>query len=503
MKFYKIIVLSIISSVVGCNGGGGAGTPSSVAPVTTSSSPVGIYGTGTKISGSLLDAPIAGLAYSSTSYSGTTNSTGGFSCKDGEVIEFKIGLLSMGSAMCSSVITPVELVTSGEKKYTDAASLTSTENDKVNKMLVLLQMMDADDNPNNGVLTIYEGYAYGLESASWDRSISSIKDLLTDDNGLFSLIKTDMANFVVSQNWDTNYLARTSFPSESTARTHFDSTLSSIVNCSTSDVSNSATVTGVGFGLVKNCTALSCQASYILNSQGLCDVAPTCANMKAIGVETFSGTYPNCVHATCSTHFALNSSGLCESTISNDYYCVSGTINQGNLIGDGLSEFLGVALSTVAKDSLKYNFVNQANGSYASGRNYGQTTSMFILRNNGSDELRKKAVVSGSTITVSLPVGHWGKDPTSSDFYVSAVTFSNPSNLVGNPMNQRAYRFTLNSMYTDFDTISSANGGAGTDISLVKEYNGFYTGTAVGGGNTTLIWRVKKNCDLSTWTVNY
>lgn len=500
MKFYKMFVLTLISVVLGCNGGGGAGSPSAGVPVSTSSSPVGIYGTGTKISGTLLDAPISGISYSSTSYSGTTNSTGGFSCKDGENVEFKLNYISIGTVICSSVITPIELVTSGHKKYSDSGALSSDQSIKVNKMLVLLQMMDADENPSNGISVNVTNSA-ALDNSAYDASITSFSQAINNDS-VFSNVKNGLLSYVRQTN-PTYY--QYGEPTETVARTHFDSTLSSIVNCSTSDVSNSASVTGVGIGSVKNCTALSCQAGYILNSQGLCDVAPTCAIMKATGVETFSGTYPNCVHATCSNHFALNSSGLCESTISNDYYCVSGTINQGNLIGDGLSEFPGVGIETLKKNSLKYNFVNQANGSYASGRNYGLTTAVFVLRNTGASELRKKAVANGLQVVASIPVGHWGKDPTSSDFYVSAVAFSNPT-LIGNPMNQRAFRFDLSSMYTDFDTISSANGGAGTDISLVSEYNGYFTGSTISNEayhSPSLLWRVKKNCDLSTWTVNY
>jgi hypothetical protein len=490
---------------IGCKGGAGIGDNTNNIPTGTNpTNNAALYGTGTKIAGLLLDAPISGMSYTSSSFSGKTTSTGGYVCKDGEVIEFKIGTFSMGSVMCSSVITPVELVTNGQKKYTDLSSLSSSESDKVNKMLVLLQMMDADDNPSNSVLTLSTGYGASLGTVAGLHSIFSIKDLLTDENGLFSSIKTEMSSDIVEQGWDVNYMSRHSFPSESTARSYFESSVSSLTSCTASDVSNAATVTGVGYGSTKKCTALSCQTGYVLNSQGLCDVAPTCANMKVTGVETFSGTYPNCVPATCSSHFALNSSGVCESTISNAYYCVSGTINQGYLTADGLSEFPGVATTTLQKNSLKYNFVNQANGTWASGRNYGQTTAMFILRNNGSSELRKKAAVNSQNIVVSIPVGHWGKDSTSYDFYISAVVFSNPAGLEGNPMNQRAFRFTLASVYTDFDTISSANSGAGTDISMVKEYNGFNTGTTLSNdASATLTWRVKKNCDLSAWTVNY
>lgn len=58
----------------------------------------------TQISSQFIDAPVKGLNYSSSSHSGTTGTNGAFSCALGELVTFKIGDRSIGSAPCGSKI---------------------------------------------------------------------------------------------------------------------------------------------------------------------------------------------------------------------------------------------------------------------------------------------------------------------------------------------------------------------------------------------------------------
>jgi hypothetical protein len=479
MKFTNIIVLIMMSCIYSCKGGGsGSSDKPSGAPTTNA-----VYGTGTNISGLLLDAPISGVRYTSTSNSGTTSSTGSYTCKDGEVVSFSLSLMSLGSIICRSVVTPVELITGGKKSYLDLANLTSTESDKVNKLLVILQMMDTDSNPNNGITAdIYK--LYGLDIIVSNTYKYNIDEVVSD-NTIFNTFKSGIID-TVRANSDANYYLAISAPTETSARTNFESTLNSITNCTTSDVANSASVTGIN-GI---CTALSCQTGFSINEQGLCIVNKTCADVHQIGVDTFSGTYPNCVAATCSTNFALTN-GTCESTISNDYYCLQGTLHSAALETDALGEFPTLSLATMQNNSLKYNFVNPTTGEKV-GRIYIPVTALFILRNGiiGS-ELRKR----NANAVVSIPIGYWGK--ADNMLVVSAVRFNNPSNLIGNPLNERYFEWFLDSIYSD--VIAMATSGA--TIAIDKRNDGFVLSQGV--TPSYLNWTLSKNCSLASWEVNY
>lgn len=90
-----------------------------------------------------VDAGVAGLSYSSASYQGTTNSVGAFEYAPGETTTFSYGGLVIGSVTTpesSSVFTPLDLFE------------TSNVNDqRVINMIVFLQSLDSDGNPNNGI----------------------------------------------------------------------------------------------------------------------------------------------------------------------------------------------------------------------------------------------------------------------------------------------------------------------------------------------------------------
>lgn len=57
-----------------------------------------------QVSSQFIDAPVKGLNYTSTSNSGTTGTSGAFSCTLGEEVTFKIGDREIGAAPCGSKI---------------------------------------------------------------------------------------------------------------------------------------------------------------------------------------------------------------------------------------------------------------------------------------------------------------------------------------------------------------------------------------------------------------
>ena len=110
--------------LVGCGGGGSGG--GSAPP------------TGSK-SGVLTDAPVAGVSYttSPSGLSGTTDANGVFTYNAGDTVQFKLGALVLGDATASSLVTPLELA--------------NGNSDKLINLLVILQSLDADGNPDNGI----------------------------------------------------------------------------------------------------------------------------------------------------------------------------------------------------------------------------------------------------------------------------------------------------------------------------------------------------------------
>lgn len=64
---------------------------------------------GTSINARFVDGVVESLQYKSTSNSGTTNVNGGFICASGEVVEFVIGSLSLGTSICQGIVTPQTL----------------------------------------------------------------------------------------------------------------------------------------------------------------------------------------------------------------------------------------------------------------------------------------------------------------------------------------------------------------------------------------------------------
>ncbi|MCX7981715.1 MAG: hypothetical protein N2572_02245 [Syntrophales bacterium] len=100
----------------------------------------GTSGTG-PLRGIFVDAPVEGLDYTTTSgITGRTDANGGFFYDPGDTVNFKIGNLNLGSAKGAAQITPVDIISG------------ATANDqRVVNMLVLLQTLDEDGNPNNGI----------------------------------------------------------------------------------------------------------------------------------------------------------------------------------------------------------------------------------------------------------------------------------------------------------------------------------------------------------------
>jgi len=89
-------------------------------------------------SGSLIDASVGGVSYTTASgVQGTTAADGSYNFNPGDTVTFTLGGLTLGTATATGIISPMEL---------SAGSAVRLEN-----LLVLMQSLDSDGNPANGI----------------------------------------------------------------------------------------------------------------------------------------------------------------------------------------------------------------------------------------------------------------------------------------------------------------------------------------------------------------
>ncbi|HET7060899.1 MAG TPA: adhesin, partial [Nitrosospira sp.] len=88
--------------------------------------------------GRLLDTAVEGVAFTASSgATGTTDKQGTFKYSHGDTVEFKLGSLVLGKPKGAAIITPMELA--GESPA------------RLQNILILLQSLDVDGNPDNGI----------------------------------------------------------------------------------------------------------------------------------------------------------------------------------------------------------------------------------------------------------------------------------------------------------------------------------------------------------------
>lgn len=125
MKRALFALISGSFLLAGCGGGGGGGSSS---PETAT--------------GVFIDEAVEGLTFISGDQMGVTDADGTFTYEIGSDVMFSIGGIVIGIAEGSSIITPVDLVSGAEDE------MDST----VTNIARLLQTLDDDGNPDNGIL---------------------------------------------------------------------------------------------------------------------------------------------------------------------------------------------------------------------------------------------------------------------------------------------------------------------------------------------------------------
>ena len=130
-RMIRMTSLAMVGAALGACGGGGTEFSSTEPPST------GIF----------IDSPVGGINYKTPTQSGITGPNGNFLYRPGEAVTFSIGNIQFPPVPANATVTPL-----------DIANTTDINHQMVSNALVLLQSLDEDGDPSNGI-TIPAGAA--------------------------------------------------------------------------------------------------------------------------------------------------------------------------------------------------------------------------------------------------------------------------------------------------------------------------------------------------------
>ena len=111
------------------------------------------------LTGVFVDSAVAGIGYKTATQSGVTNAKGEYSYLTGETVTFFIGSIQFPPVAAKGTVTPLDL-----------AQTTDINNQIVSNILVLLQSLDEDGNPNNGITIPSVAASRATSAVSFDVS---------------------------------------------------------------------------------------------------------------------------------------------------------------------------------------------------------------------------------------------------------------------------------------------------------------------------------------------
>lgn len=282
------VVLTTMISFTACNGGGGGGGGGGSSATNnddgSSANPTHQYSSGVgTINGVILDSVVSGLEYSTPSQgSGTTTGSGQFTCVAGEQVTFKLGGFTIGQSECLATVTPISFVTDSTEEYFTVShngdgfnELSSGQNEKLGRILMLLQTIDNDGNASNGIVVDSNASTAIQAFVSTQSEFDAILNDQTQaeyDQSMRDLA-TGMGGATVAQ--DNIYLAGG----------HFKTTFDNIVYCDTSDISNSSSVAGT----TMSCVATACISGYtLINGACVDNSAPVAEKVVSDAIDFYN-----------------------------------------------------------------------------------------------------------------------------------------------------------------------------------------------------------------------
>lgn len=117
---------------------------------------------GVSLTGIFVDSAVAGIGYRTETKQGFTNEKGEYAYLEGETVTFFIGNLELPAVAAKRVITPL-----------DIANNTDLNNRIALNIAILLQSLDSDKNPSNGISIDYETLKMAANPVNFDQPTSS------------------------------------------------------------------------------------------------------------------------------------------------------------------------------------------------------------------------------------------------------------------------------------------------------------------------------------------
>ena len=155
--------LAIAAALAACGGSGDSSTSNTTTPpADTSTPPVAnnptpVAGTETGI---LSDAQVAGVTYvTSSGVAGVTDAEGKYNFNPGDTVKFTIGAAVLGEVPAKGLLTPIDLAAGDSTKLTN--------------LLVVMQSLDADGDPRNGI-SIPEAAAKAMPTVDFTAPTSTL-----------------------------------------------------------------------------------------------------------------------------------------------------------------------------------------------------------------------------------------------------------------------------------------------------------------------------------------
>jgi hypothetical protein len=227
IKALSLSAIAVTAILVGCGGGGSSSTTGGSNP------PVAKNG------GIFVDSPVKGLSYAcqTSGTSGKTDATGRYDCAVGDTtVAFAIGTRNIGTTLIAPVITP--------RSFFNGTG----RDDEILNLAQLLQTMDKDGNPDNGIeldetaIVNWQSNHTGFDNATFD-----------------TLVSNELGKTLVS---------------ESTAKKHFNDTLSSmgldgIFSSSSSSVSLSSSSSSISSSSSSSSVSSSSVSSSSVSSSSV------------------------------------------------------------------------------------------------------------------------------------------------------------------------------------------------------------------------------------------
>ncbi len=149
--------------------------------------------------GVLFDAPVAGVNYKTATQSGITDAQGQYAYLLGEKVTFSIGDIVFPTTSAGPVVTPL-----------DMAGVTDLTNTSVINIVRLLQTLDVDGDPTNGITigpaahTAATGLSITFDSATFDTDVAnlvsnsgSVNTSLIDGAAAISAFKRSLSTLAV------------------------------------------------------------------------------------------------------------------------------------------------------------------------------------------------------------------------------------------------------------------------------------------------------------------